>query len=105
MFGTGEPLSSSRVVLSCGHVLVGRPHGTAEYRATARRLGYGDDIVAMCADHDPLHQALAGWLGIGDSHSLRQALGLPCDPNLALLEEDAVMAVQHYMRRAGGRLP
>jgi|SRR6185503_4677262 len=98
-------MNGSRVVLSCGHVIVGAPHGTEEYRRTAKRLGYDDDIAGMCADHDPLHQALAIWLSIGDSHSLREAAGLTCDHNLAIAEEDAVLAVQRYMRLAGGKMP
>jgi hypothetical protein len=95
----------SRVRLSCGQTIIGKPHHTEAYRQTAKRLGYDDDITLMCAEHDPLHQGLARWLGIEDSHSLREAAGLPCDHNVALAEEDAVMAVQRYMRLAGGRLP
>jgi len=95
----------SRVVLPCGRAIVGYPHNTEEYRRTARRLGYDDDVMAMCADHDPLHQALARFLGIDDSQALLEAAGLPCDHNIALAEEDAVMAVQRYMRMAGGRVP
>ena len=45
----------SRVTLSCGAVVEGRPHDTSSYRATARELGYADDALAMRQDHDPLH--------------------------------------------------
>jgi hypothetical protein len=94
----------TRITLPCGTVVPGGPHDTEEYRATAQRLGYGGDTSAMCRDHDPLHALLADWLGLS-SYALRQAAGLATDDRLAALEEDAVIAVQRYMRHAGGRLP
>lgn len=98
-------MARSCIVLSTGHVITGCPHDTESYRATAQHLGYGDDVIAMCCDHDPLHQAIAQWLGIGDSHSLRAAAGLPHNADFAVMEEEAVIAVQRYMKLAGGKLP
>jgi hypothetical protein len=73
----------------------------------ARALGYGDDIDAMCRDHDPLHALLADWLGVPQSYGIMAAAGLlkPEDHDLAAYEEAAVLAIQQFMRAAGGRLP
>lgn len=92
------------ITLPSGAIVPGEPHDTDEYRGTAERLGYGADTLAMCRDHDPMHALLADWLGL-TSYSLRQAAGEPVDPRLAALEEDAALAVQKYMRHAGGTLP
>jgi hypothetical protein len=93
----------SRITLSCGAVIDGRPHTTASYRATARDLGYGEDgALAMCRDHDPLHALLCNWLGLGDSIALRCAAGLRSENKISAAEESAVLAVQRFMRLAGG---
>lgn len=63
-------------------------------------MGYGDDVGAMVADHDPLHCILADMLGLPTSIALSGG-----DPELAIWEEAAVLAVQRFMRVAGGRLP
>lgn len=99
--------NGSCVVLPCGLVVEGQPHDTESYCATARELGYGDDILAMCREHDPLHALLCAWLGLPSSYSLRYAAGDldHADRHLADVEEAAVMAVQRFMRMAGGRLP
>src|SRR5678809_499483 len=88
------------VILPCGKVVRGRPQGTAEQAQMARDLGYSDNVDAMVADHDPLHAMLCDWLGLPTSITLSGG-----DPELARWEEAAVLAVQRFMRRAGGRLP
>ena len=98
-------METSRVTLASGTVVVGCPHDTEEYRATAASLGYGDDTVAMCRDHDPLHQALCSWLGVGESFALRCAAGERREDELSAAEEAAVMAVQRFAKLAGARLP
>lgn len=98
----------SIITLPCGAVVESNPHDTDEYRATARSLGYGegpDAALRMAQEHDVLHCRLVEWLGIPESFSLRVAVGLGADPELARIEEAAVLAVQRLMRRAGGRLP
>lgn len=95
--------NGTTIVLPCGVVVEGRPHDTAGYAATARDLGYGDDVLAMCRDHDALHAALADWIGV-ESFALREAAGLDGDPVIAAAEESAVLAVQRWMSLAGGRL-
>lgn len=67
-----------------------------EQKETARQLGYGDDVSAMNAEHDPLHRDLCKWLGI-HSYAMDVADGLPLNHEqytLANWEEDAVLAVQ-----------
>jgi len=99
--------TGSRVTLADGTVVLGAPHDTDEYRKTTERLGYGTDTLAMCQDHDPLHALLAVWLGIPVSYSLLYAAGRLDDGDAvkAAAEEEAVLAVQRYMRLVGGRLP
>ena len=65
----------------------------------ARRLGYGDDWEAMTREHDPLHSRLCDFLGMPFSYSLMQAAGADVCPQLAALEEDAVLAVQEFHAR------
>jgi hypothetical protein len=46
------------------------PEDTEAYRATARELGYGDDVRRMCIEHEASHSFLA------------HAAGLPFSPTL-----------------------
>lgn len=73
----------------------------------ARDLGYGDDTLQMCHDHDPLHVSLCKWLGLETSFSMLSAVGrLPMEQeSLAHLEEAAVLAVQKFIRRANLKVP
>ena len=74
---------------------------------TARQLGYGDDVAAMNADHDPLHRALCAWLGV-ESQALRAAAGERLtkeEQDRAAFEEAAVLAVQKFMRLCGAAVP
>lgn len=70
-------------------------------RETARQLGYGPDVGAMNADHDPLHRALCSWLRVP---CVALPEGRP-GTELALIEEAAVMAVQKLMRAHGAGVP
>lgn len=94
----------SRITLSCGTVVEGRPHDTDSYRAMARELGCGDDTLAMCREHDPLHAMLCDWLGLGESLSLLCAAGLRAEDEISAAEETAVLAVQRFIRLAGGSI-
>lgn len=76
-------------------------------RRTALRLGYGEDVAALNAEHDPLHRALCAWLGVA-SYALRDAAGehlTSAEHELARYEEAAVLAVQRFARRAGLPMP
>lgn len=95
----------TRITLPGGQVVEGAPEDTNEYRLTAQRLGYFDDCLAMCRDHDPLHALLCDWLGLPDSFALRCAAGIDAESSMSAAEEDAVLAVQKFMRLAGADLP
>jgi hypothetical protein len=88
-------------------VIIGEPHDTDEYRNMAYRLGYGDDTLGMCQDHDPLHIALCKWLGLQTSFSMLSAVGRLSEDqeHLARFEEEAVLAVQKLIRHAGLKVP
>jgi hypothetical protein len=96
------------VILSCGREVNGEPQDNDEYRSTAEALGYGNDILGMCQDHDPLHVALCRWLGLEISFSMSVAMGDVTDnptKELAALEEAAVIAVQRFAKRSGAKMP
>lgn len=90
--------------LPTGEEIHAHPEGSARQAATAEAMGY-EDTAALTRDHDPLHAWLCDALGLPTSFSLSQAAGRPVDSDLAALEEKAVLAVQTFMRRAGGSLP
>jgi hypothetical protein len=97
----------TRVILPDGTEIYGEPQRDDGQARTALELGYGEDVEAMCRDHDPLHAVLADFLGLPRSYSLADAAGIlpPEDKWLADLEEAAVLAIQAFMRQAGSRLP
>lgn len=69
---------------------------------TAAWMGY-DTIEAMDRDHDALHMALADSLRV-ESMSMKQAKGetlTETEQELAWIEENAVLNVQRWMRKAG----
>lgn len=88
----------SRVTLPDGAVVEGAPHDTDAYRATSERLGYGDDTLQLCRDHDPLHAIVAAVFGLGASYSLAVAAGLRPADALSSAEEEVVLAVQKFVR-------
>lgn len=92
---------STAILLPDGRIVEGRPQRTAEQAATARELGYGDDVEAMVADHDPMHALLCDWLAI----EVSPALFGTRTAEVRDAEEAAVLAVQKFMRLARGRMP
>lgn len=97
------------IELADGKQIRGYPEDSDAYRSMARELAYGDDVMGMCLDHDALHAALADWIGLRESYSLREAAeGSSPDlraRDLAAAEEAAVLAVQKLIRLAGKRIP
>lgn len=94
-------VDGSRVVFADGARLDGFPIDDAGYRATALELGYGDDTLALCLDHDMTHVAMCHWLGI-DSPALNQTCrGTASNGELQSAEEAAVLAIQRFARLAG----
>lgn len=83
------------VVLPSGRTVHGVPYDTD--------VGYGQDTVAMCEEHDPLHAWLSSALGL-PSHALRRDADERLtgeEHTLAALEEDVVMALHRYLRACG----
>src|ERR1044071_3628818 len=93
---------STCITFGDGSTIPGAPEDTDAYRATALQHGYGDDTLRLCQEHEVMHIALCHWLVIdsptrpllrqGDDERLHQLNGL---------EEAAVLAIQHFARRAG----
>lgn len=89
-----------RTTLPGSGQVMAAPEATEEYRARARALGYGDDIMAMCREHEILHSLLACWLGLPESPVLaRLAAGNPMDREEMEPEEAAVLALQRLCRQ------
>jgi hypothetical protein len=85
------------------------PNGSPEQRETARRAGYGDDVAAMCREHEILHTWLAEKFNFPHSPTLwavahAQAEG--CAAVWAQYEEEAlVMAFQEYLNGGAATPP
>jgi len=84
-----------------GTKVTGIPHDTDDYRLTARQHGYGADTHALCVEHELLHVALGLWLGV-PSPVMMALRGIePVSDEIAGYEEDAVLALQAYLRAVG----
>lgn len=115
--GTGIVVTEggTAITLPTGELVRGVPHGefdkdgalipSPEQLATARSTGYGEDVLQMVREHDPLHALLCDWLGLPTSYGLEVAAGIREAGELDWLEEAAVLAVTVFMRKAGGKLP
>lgn len=86
------------------------PHAEGEQFQTARRLGYGADVAAMCREHELLHTWLCERFHLPYSPTLwavAHGQGEGCIPVKAQHEEEAlVLAFQAYLngRPAGPAL-
>lgn len=86
--------------LEDGALVVGRPPSDADFLASARYLGYGDDIYWHMVEHDLLHAMVADRFGIPRSGALwAQAHGWSGGemPASGLLEEQRLTAVQRLI--------
>jgi len=94
---------STLITLADGTTVPGAPEDTDDYRATAARLGYGDDTLKLCQEHEVTHIALCDWLGIDSPTMILLHAPEPDDRlrRLNQLEEAAVLAIQHFARAAG----
>jgi hypothetical protein len=78
----------------------------AHQAVMAKWAGY-PDAASLNADHDRLHRAVCNWLGV-ESRAMMIAAGCclgAADRDLAVLEEQAVLHLQRFMRRAGAEVP
>jgi hypothetical protein len=75
------------------------PHDTDAYRATAQALGYGNDTLWLCHEHDAVHAALADLMALPVSPVLSTAAGHESGtPEQRDLEEQAALAFQRWAR-------
>jgi hypothetical protein len=77
------------------------PHTTKQYRQTAERLGYGDDVAALSREHEFIHSFLCQRQGLPYSPTLWAVAhnhGKGCI-SLAKqrMEESVVLAFQRYL--------
>jgi hypothetical protein len=83
------------------------PQAVPSYRATAERLGYGEDVWALCREHEISHTTLLQALGLEYSPTLWAVAhgatrSIPGAPGEMEAEEDMVLAFQRWrnVRRA-----
>jgi hypothetical protein len=93
----------TQIEFADGTTVVGQPEDTDAYRHTAQTHGYGADTLSLCIEHEVMHVALADWLGVSDSPTMKavRTNRLTDDLPFRTLEEAAVLAVQRYARAAG----
>lgn len=89
-----------RTVFPDGAAVPASPEGTPEQAATARELGYGEDVAGMVRDHELAHTLIAEWCGLPGSPTLRRvATGAPReDADGEWWEEALVLAFQRFVR-------
>lgn len=69
------------------------------YHVISHRLGYGDDVMAYCREHELAHAVIAEEFMDGPSYVLRMlARGMTPDPKIAVVEELLVAAVLRWVR-------
>jgi hypothetical protein len=75
------------------------PHDTHHYRVISHRLGYGDDVMAYCREHEFAHAFVAERLRDEPSYVLEcLAKGRPIDMSFAIFEEMAAQTFQRWLR-------
>lgn len=76
------------------------PHPSLpHYHVIAHRLGYGDDLMAYCREHEVCHALIAEWFHDEPSQVLwALAHGEPHDYASGVLEEIATQALQRFIR-------
>jgi hypothetical protein len=89
--------TSVETLLPGGRRVLGMPIHDADYRATARKLGYGSNVARLNVEHELTHTLVAHWLGVPCSPVFRRvASGDHEADDLTRLEEGAVLAIQAY---------
>lgn len=79
------------------------PHDTPHYHVVSHRLGYGDDLLAYCREHEFAHAFVAERIMSAPSYVLWQlAEERRIDMGKALYEEIAAQTFQRWLR-AGER--
>jgi hypothetical protein len=77
------------------------PHDTHSYHVISHRLGYEDDILAYCREHEFAHAFMEEKLHDRPSQVLwNLAHNLPIDDKLHAYEEIAAQTFQKWLRSA-----
>jgi hypothetical protein len=107
---TTFPIAQIRATLINGDVHLEWPDGThvrgcagpsnRSAGIAARHMGY-PNAAAMVLEHDLTHAALEAWLGMPSAVMLRLRGLAPLDVVRENAEEEAVLALQRYMRVVG----
>lgn len=88
-----------KTIFPDGTEVVAAPQDNDEYRARAIELGYGNDALAMCVDHEVLHSVAAELLHRSPSEVLwRVAHGDESKLGLGA-EEHLILRLQTELRR------
>src|SRR4051812_37338617 len=95
---------STRITLRCGSTILGAPEDTDGYRQTAYNNGYGTDTLRLCKEHEATHVALAHWLGLNESPTMRLVATNEGKQYIADTEEAAVLAIQRFANAVGIKL-
>lgn len=84
-----------------GAVVPAVPHDTDEYRERAQYLGYGEDTMRMCFDHELLHTLIAEARGLDYSPVLRYVADGHGMTEAEIGEEEArVLTFQRFLMRS-----
>lgn len=88
-----------RVQFPGGEEATAIPHNTPHYRVIAHRLGYGDDTLAYCHEHELCHELVAEFLHDRPSSVLwNVAIGRPLTGPESAYEEIAAQTFQRFLR-------
>jgi hypothetical protein len=90
----------ARIVFPSGKEISAWPHPEMpHYHVIAHRVGYGDDLLAYCREHELAHIVAAEAFTSGPSYVLHAlAHGEPVDQGRALMEEMAALTIQRWVR-------
>lgn len=90
----------ARVSFLGGHETEAWPHPEDHhYHVISHRLGYGDDLMAYCREHELAHAFIAEELMDAPSYVLRMlARGAAPDQKIAVVEEMLVATLLRWVR-------
>ena len=75
------------------------PHDTHHYHVIAHRLGYGDDTLRYCREHEVCHHMVSYWINGHDSQVIwALAHKQPVDLAYAIQEEALTQTFQRWLR-------
>jgi hypothetical protein len=91
----------TRVILADGKEVHGEPNNDDAYRCMAESLGYGPDTLKMCQHHDLAHVALAHFMGLSESPTLRRVAEGLGSTDLTNWEEAFVLSAVRFANAVG----